>query len=273
MRRALATILAYGCSLLGPGYAMHATAAVDDSHRVRIEGDGRLTVVFESGLGDGLESWEAVQGPIASQCARTLSYNRAGYPGSAPPAGRRDAESVVTELREELQRRGLRPPYVLVGHSLGGLYMQYFARRYANEVAGLVLVDSTHWNEQLLMGSPIKDPHARRSALMLFMTLIARRELADSALAGEQVHESPAAAGVPTIVLSSTGAPRGETPAARAHAARLQEDIVATFPGARHVRVDGSGHYIQKDRPDAVISSVRELAHCRADASSGRVTS
>ena len=49
---------------------------------------------------------------------------------------------------------------------------------------------------------------------------------------------------------------------AATEAARLQESIVAEFPGAKHLRVDGSGHYIQKDRPDVVIDSVRELAGC-----------
>ena len=97
---------------------------------------------------------------------------------------------------------------------------------------------------------------------MLFMSFIARRELADSALAGEQVHASPQAR-VPTVVLSSTGTRRGETPAARVKSARLPEVIVADF-GAPHLRVPGSGHYIQHDRPQAVIDSVREIAGCVA---------
>lgn len=241
------------------------------THRVEIQGEGPSTVVFESGLGDTLDSWQGVQPQIAAHCARTVSYNRAGYPGSSPPRGARDAATVVNELRQELQNRGVAPPYVLVGHSLGGLYMQYFARHYPDEVAGLVLVDSTHWNQQLLRGSPVgtqardlqpRDAQSRRGTVMLFMPFIARRELADSAQAGEQVHASPAADGFPTIVLSSTGAFLGETPTMRAQAARLQEDIVTDFPGARHIRVERSGHYIQRDRPDIVVDSVRKLAHC-----------
>ena len=220
-------------------------------------------MIFENGLGDVLDVWKAVQPAIASECGLTMTYNRAGYLGSGPAAGPRDAQSIVAELRHELKRRNFRPPYVLVGHSLGGLYMQYFARQFNNEVAGLVLVDSTHWNQQLLLGAPNEESTDRRGRVVLFMDFIARRELADSALAGEQVHSSPTPDFIPTIVLSSTGVFRGETPAARAQAARLQEDIVATFGGARHVRVDGSGHYIQKDRPDAVISAVREIAGCR----------
>lgn len=239
-----------------------ATCAAADSvrHRVHIAGAGRPAIVFSSGLGDTFDSWRTVQSAIAAGCARTLAYNRAGYQGSDAAQGRRDSTTIVAELRGELQRRGIAPPYVLVGHSLGGLYMQYFARQFPHEVAGLVLVDSTHWDEQLRMGADIRGDGERRGRVMLFMSFIARRELADSVLAGEQVHASPGAR-ISTIVLSSTGALRGETPASRTHAARLQEDIVAEF-GARHVRVGGSGHYIQLDRPEVVIDAVREIAGC-----------
>jgi pimeloyl-ACP methyl ester carboxylesterase len=236
----------------------HATVG----HRVHTQGSGRALIIFASGLGDTLDVWHAVQAPISAECGRTMSYNRAGYAGSPPPEGPRDAKTVVAELREELRRQGLRPPYILVGHSLGGLYMQYFARQFASEVSGLVLVDSTHWNQQLLLGAPNERSVGRRSQVVLFMDFIARRELADSARAGEQVNASPIPGFIPTIVLSSTGVFRGETPAARAHAANLQEDIVESFTGARHIRVDGSGHYIQKDRPDVVIKAVQALAGC-----------
>lgn len=246
---------------LGPAHARPATAE-PVRHLVHIEGHGRPSIILESGLGDTLEAWQPVQAAIASGCARTVAYNRAGYPGSDPATGLRDAATIVAELRSELRHRGIDPPYVLVGHSLGGLYMQYFARRYGEEVIGLVLVDSTHWNQQLLMGSDIRDPEAKHGVTMLFMTLIARRELAGSERAGEQVHASPRATRIPTVVLSSTAAFRGETPVSRTAAARLQESIVADFPAARHIRVGGSGHYIQADRPQVVVDAVRALAGC-----------
>jgi pimeloyl-ACP methyl ester carboxylesterase len=266
LRKLTLPVYVAACSI-----ATYATAGSSVHHRVHVDGDGRRAVVFASGLGDTFDSWRPVQGAIADHCARTIAYNRAGYEGSDVAHGRRDAETIVAELRDELQRRGIAPPYVLVGHSLGGLYMQYFARQFPNEVAGLVLVDSTHWDEQLMMGSNIDGNEGRRGRVMLFMSFIARRELADSALAGEQVHASPQAR-VPTIVLSSTGSRRGETPSARVKSARLQEDIVADF-NARHVRVPGSGHYIQQDRPQAVIDSVREIAGCVASVEQGAARS
>jgi pimeloyl-ACP methyl ester carboxylesterase len=248
---------------LTAGTAAHADTA---RHKVRIEGHGPLTVVLEAGLGDTLDVWTNVQPLIAASCTRTIAYTRAGYPGSDVASGPRDARTIVAELRSELKRRGIQPPYVLVGHSLGGLYMQYFARHYPDEIEGLVLVDSTHWNQQLQLGPDAPDAFGRRSTV-LFMPWIMRRELIDSTSAGEQVHVSPHASVVPTIVLSRTRALNGETAASQALAENLQEEIAADFPAARHVRVDESGHYIQRDRPEVVVAAARELAGCAPVAS------
>jgi pimeloyl-ACP methyl ester carboxylesterase len=234
------------------------------NHQARIEGQGPRTVVLESGLGDTLEVWKDIQPRIADHCARTLAYTRAGYLGSDPANdGPRDSATVVAELRAELQKRNIQPPYVLVGHSLGGLYMQYFARNFPSEVAGLVLVDSTHWNQHMDIDPNANTAYTRGREVTLFMPWIMRREFKDSAAAGEQVHSSPAAADfLPTIVLSSTVAGRGWSPNSRDEEARMQDEIAADFPDSEHVRVDGAGHYIQRDRPDVVIAAARRLAGC-----------
>jgi pimeloyl-ACP methyl ester carboxylesterase len=235
-------------------------------HRIKLEGKGTRTVILESGLGDTLDVWKTVQPLIAAGgCARTLAYNRAGYLGSDNSNAPRDSETIVAELRAELQRQNVKPPYVLVGHSLGGLYMQYFARNHPEEVAGLVLVDSTHWEQKLAMGNQPNTPYNSRTAVTLFMPWIMRREITDSTEAGKQVHASPVAFGVPTIVLSSTRGPAGETPADRALAARLQDEIAADFPDADHVRVNDSGHYIQRDHPEVVVEAARKLAGCKPE--------
>jgi pimeloyl-ACP methyl ester carboxylesterase len=243
-----------------------AWAVADENlhHRIRLEGQGPRTVILEAGLGDTLEVWKDIQPRIAADCTRTLSYNRAGYLGSDPANGPRDSATIIAELRAELKHRNIPPPYVLVGHSIGGLYMQYFARNYPDEVAGLVLVDSTAWNQGLSLDNSANTPYAGRTAVTLFMPWIMRRELSDATAAGQEVHASPQAPPIPTIVLSSTRGPASETPAARAWAAHLQDEITNDFPGARHVRVDDSGHYIQRDHPEVVVEAVRELAGCDA---------
>lgn len=274
-----------GC-FLAAAVAAGAPAGKDNMHvRMRVEGSGPRTVIFESGLGDTLKAWNAVQPQVAAGCARTVSYNRAGYAGSDVPDTPRDAAHVVEELRAALARRNIHPPYVLVGHSLGGLYMQYFARNYPGEVAGLVLVDSSYWNQRLPLipsaavaraaassagaADPPGDPPPPRSSSMVvvFMPLIMRQEIMGSAASGAEVRASPPAESLPTIVLSSTRRLQGETAAAEAREVRLQDDLAREFPGAEHIRVPGSGHYIQRDRPDVVIAAVRRLAGCGPAAS------
>jgi pimeloyl-ACP methyl ester carboxylesterase len=243
---------------------MEATAIpdVDLHHVVRLEGHGTSTVILEAGLGDTMDVWKDIQPRIAAGCTRTVAYNRAGYQGSDPAEGPRDSETIVAELRAELKRRNIAPPYILVGHSLGGLYMQYFARNYPKEVTGLLLVDSTNWHQGMKVQSAPNSPYSGRTAVRLFLPLIMRREINDSASAGQQVHDSPQAEGFPTIVLSSTRAPAGETPATRALSADMQDEIVEDFPGASHVRVEDSGHYIQRDQPAVVVDAARSLAGC-----------
>ena len=231
-------------------------------HHVRIEGTGPRTVVLEAGFGDTLDIWRSIQPRVAEHCARTFSYNRAGYIDSDPAVADRDAASIVGELREELLRRNLPPPYVLVGHSLGGLYMQYFARNFPGDVAGLVLIDSTHWRQGLKADATANTPYQSRTAVTLYMPLVMRRELSDSTAAGLEVNGSPSAPAIPTIVLSSTRSGTNQTAEQRTQAVTLQNNIAADFPGARHLFVENSGHYIQRDQPAVVIDAIRDLAGC-----------
>jgi len=228
---------------------------------VHVEGTGTPTIVLVSGLGDTLDAWAGVQSGMSASCATTFAYTRAGYEGSAPASGSRDAATIVGELRAELQQRRIPPPYVLVGHSLGGLYAQYFARQFPSEVRGLLLIDSTHWNQQLptALGAPST---YGRPGTFLYMPFIMRRELADSAQAGEQVHGSPPAGDIPTIVLSRTRPLNSDAANSETLAAVLQQEIAADFPGATHVNVANSGHYIQRDQPAVVINAARQLAGC-----------
>ena len=97
-------------------------------------------VILEGGFGGGIASWSAVQGEIA-KFAQVVSYDRAGLAQSDPGPKPRDAKQIATELRMALKKAGIEPPYVLVGHSLGGPLVRVFADMYPTEVAGLVLID------------------------------------------------------------------------------------------------------------------------------------
>lgn len=109
---------------------------------VAVAGDGPTTVVFESGLGDDWERWDRVARDV-SEDTRVFAYSRPGYGDSEATTAPRDPAHIVEELRGLLASQDIAPPYVLVGHSFGGTYMELFARTHPDEVAGLVLVDGT----------------------------------------------------------------------------------------------------------------------------------
>ena len=113
-------------------------------HRLelRIEGSGTPTVVLEAGSGGGIDSWAAVQRSLAGR-TRVAAYNRAGTGRSDRGPTPRSALRIADELHLALDHAGLEPPYILVGHSIGGSYIRVFAARYPDEVVGLVLVDPT----------------------------------------------------------------------------------------------------------------------------------
>jgi pimeloyl-ACP methyl ester carboxylesterase len=115
------------------GYRLHLNCA----------GSGSPTVVFDAALGGSSISWSLVQ-PAISKLSHTCSYDRAGFGWSDPGPLPRTAGRIADELRVLLERADIRPPFVLVGHSFGGLVMRIFATRYRRDVAGLVLVDPAH---------------------------------------------------------------------------------------------------------------------------------
>ena len=106
-------------------------------------GTGTPSVVLEAALGGSSISWSLVQ-PSVSRLTRVCSYDRAGFGWSDAGPMPRTAGRVADELRVVLDRGGVPPPFVLVGHSFGGFVMRIFAARHRSDVAGLVLVDPAH---------------------------------------------------------------------------------------------------------------------------------
>jgi pimeloyl-ACP methyl ester carboxylesterase len=106
----------------------------------KIEGAGKPAVIFESGFTGGLFPWGRIQSEVAKQTL-VLSYERAGLGRSDPGPNPRSAEQIARELHGLLAAKAIAPPYIVVGHSAGGLFVRVFAHMYPKEIAGLVLVD------------------------------------------------------------------------------------------------------------------------------------
>ena len=101
------------------------------------------TIVLDAGLGADRNWWDLVQNEV-SIGARIVSFDRPGYGWSAAAKTHRTSENIVSELHDLLQAAGLTAHYILVGHSFGGANMRLYANTYPEEVAGLILVDACH---------------------------------------------------------------------------------------------------------------------------------
>lgn len=110
-------------------------------------GQGEPTVILEAAQGDSSLDWRGVQKAVA-EFTRVCAYDRPGLGWSSPVAKVLTAAQMAENLRQALETAGERGPYVLVGHSIGGVYARVFARKYPEDVAGLVLVDSAHENQR-----------------------------------------------------------------------------------------------------------------------------
>ena len=119
------------------GYRLHIHCLERESEK------GGPTVVMDAGIGECSLGWSLVQPEIA-KFAHVCTYDRAGlgWSDSAPTA--RTSQQIVSDLHALLGNAGIEPPYVMVGHSFGGLNLRLYASRFPEEVAGMVLVDSAH---------------------------------------------------------------------------------------------------------------------------------
>lgn len=106
-------------------------------------GQGSPTVIFDAGLTDETSAWGLVQPAVASK-TRACSYDRAGVGFSDPGKRPGSSANIVDDLHRLLVRAHVRPPYVLVGHSYGGMNIKLYADIYPSEVIGMVFVDPSH---------------------------------------------------------------------------------------------------------------------------------
>jgi pimeloyl-ACP methyl ester carboxylesterase len=132
-------------------------------------GTGTPTVIVENGGGSFTVDWALVQ-PAVSQFTRICTYDRAGYAWSDPGPLRDLPEQIMADLELLLRLGDVKPPYVLVGQSIGGLFIRDYQRRFPEQVGGMVLVDPTHedHNAYIIDGKPKPIPFVTREELQQF---------------------------------------------------------------------------------------------------------
>jgi len=225
-----------------------------------IKGEGPKTVVFESGLGDGLQSWDPIIDEVAA-FSKVVTYNRAGYAPSPELNTDRNLDNIVAELRDHLKLKGVSAPYTLVGHSYGGLIMYYFARKYPNEVEALILLDSTPYNFVSRMrnaGVPDSVFLPSESDLSKMHPVISSEF--ESIINAEQlVNNTNPLGDIPLRVLTSSKPNPGFPIEFTNVWVTLHEEISNETSQSLHLVSDEVGHYIHHEVPEIVVDVIKDV--------------
>jgi pimeloyl-ACP methyl ester carboxylesterase len=240
-------------------------------------GQGKPVVVLQSSIGDGRDPWIPVLSELRSRYS-VFAYDRPGYgDSSATPPTPRNPCGIATELHDLLHASGVQPPYLLVGHSMGGLYQYAFSRLYPDEVAGLVLVDAVHpmhtrrmQVEVPLMANMLESMSRRVFRGILQVEYNMQTDCVDALLAKRRPD-------VPVRVLTRTVYTQEETISGfEAMVHGLEPNWLPLTGGKRIEPVEGAGHYIQRDHPEAVVAAVdgvvKEMAERKPAAATAAAT-
>ncbi|MBV9927537.1 MAG: alpha/beta fold hydrolase [Acidobacteria bacterium] len=229
---------------------------------------GAPTVILESGFGNSSGVWERVQ-PEVAKFARVCSYDRAGLGGSDPAPTPRTVVAVTEDLHALLTNAKVPGPYVLVGHSLGGLLARLYASYYPSEVAGMVLVDSAH-EDEADRGVALIPPDTLKAMLKAAkpsdLVVSHPNESLDLCSMRALMEALNWHADIPLVVLTQGVPYRAEDYANPALAPKyyqlhleMQRDLVGRSPRGRQVIAERSGHFIHQDQPELVVNAIRQV--------------
>jgi len=269
MVRRLLALACVTAILFGTGKAQ--TAALVDVGGYRLDvvraGAGSPAIILVAGLGNALDSWSQIS-PSAAELGTVVSYSRAGLGRSDPSPHDYTARAAVSELHALLKHLELKPPYVLVGASYGGILVRLYTSLYPTEVAGLVLVDASHEQQVKRWG---KLDSTYPAAFQSFFE--ARLKTLKAAEAGEtresmRIQAAGAVEGmkpvpdVPIAVLTSMKvdlSPQSVNQTEAGHEAwrAMHDEWFRQSHNGEHIVTTRSGHHIQDDEPQLVIDAIR----------------
>jgi pimeloyl-ACP methyl ester carboxylesterase len=250
-------------------------------HRVEatVFGRGTPTVVIEPSYGGSAADWQAIAGRLAGETT-VVTYDRAPYGPSSPARDRRSAAEIAADLDGVLRHLGITGPLVLVGHSMGGVYMRAFAARHPERVAGMVLVDSSHEGQWPVIFPRFTLKNRVIVALSVPRLILSRRGWRGGADRASIIREhrairrltaadlpfAPGGLGDRPLAVLTRG-PEGAAETDRLWRAwyELQRELAALSENSRHVVSDSPMHYLTEGDPDLIVESITDVIRCVRD--------
>lgn len=226
--------------------------------------NNELNVIFFNGFRMPLDSWENVV-PSVLDVGRVVGYNRLGVGKSSKALTEQSANVVIDDFRAFAAAIDLHPPYVIVAHSLGGLYANYFARKYPKEIAAIVFVESPHPDE-IIEQKQIKAPAALtgiNEGLKYFEKKFDKFKYSEDEVVLDSIEQIKAIQMFPsmpvTIITGTQKLPFVPQDSFDVHL-KYQKGLVDILPNSVHVLAEKSGHFPQITEPELVINEIRAMA-------------
>lgn len=247
-----------GCTTL-PNSKMITTKYGDFSYQ--LSGNGKPTIILESGAGDDMTEWESSISHL-EEYSQVFAYNRAGFKGSDSQNKQRNAKTIAIELRELLKEANVTPPYILVGHSLGGLYMRVYANTFPGDVSAVIQIDSTHpefiSNCKQSDGSFTENPTGIPWWAFLVLPNAVAGESKELCRSLDTASNNQSFPKVPLVVLSSNRVPNGikETSEKWAVMQNQQKHLATLSPISKHIICNSCGHYVHHDKPELLTEAL-----------------
>ena len=229
-----------------------------------VSGAGRPAIVLLNGAGVTLDGWRGLF-PAIERMGTVFAFNRFGLKGSDAPRLPQTGAVVLASLRELLAYAGVSPPYVLVGHSLGGLYANLFARLYPQEVAAVLFVEATHPRDRDALKRHENQLLRALGRLFSLPQWRFRDNLhAEIEWIEQTVNEIAAAGRFPDIpvavVTGGKDPPKWLMPAAALQARRAhQQELARLSARGEQVIAPHSGHFPQLTEPWLVLDALGKL--------------